>query len=328
SWALPDRPLFSLKPPLPRAARIAATAILLGAVGGPAWPRPVDPADPSKGFTPRPEEGLLALRKELNLYANLRPCNFASQSLVKNSPLKEEIVQGVGFTVIRELVGGVYFGRREEEDEQGNGGRIARLAGQMAMQSNPPLPIHSIDKANVLATSRLWRRVVTETIKKEFPSVLLDHQLVDAAAMHLVRNPRSLNGIVLTENLFGDILSDEASVIPGSLGLLPSASLAGMPSEEAGVVAETVALYEPIHGSAPDIAGRGVANPVGTILSAAMMLRYSLGMPVEADLVEAAVRTVLDEKPAGMGLRTRDLGGDATTVQMGDAIVAELKKLL
>ncbi|KAI8052450.1 hypothetical protein BDF22DRAFT_726110 [Syncephalis plumigaleata] len=275
----------------------SAKAILLGAVGGPQWPRPIDPKDPSKGLTPRPEEGILQLRKSLDLYANLRPASFASESLVACSPLKEEVVRGTEFT----LCGGVYFGERKEGDIDGQAldtmpysadevRRIARLSGHLAMQHRPPLAVHSIDKANVLATSRLWRRIVTETFEKEFPKVPLDHHLVDSAAMLMIKNPRALNGIVLTENMFGDILSDEASVI------------------------------RPIHGSAPDIAGQGIANPIGTILSVAMMLRYSLNMEAEARAVEKAVRRVLDPiDEGGHGFRTRDLaGGDKSTVETGN----------
>jgi hypothetical protein len=195
--------------------------------------------------------------------------------------------------------------------------RITRIAAQLALLHDPPLPIISIDKANVLASSRLWRRVVSETLKNEFPKIPFSHQLVDSAAMHMVMHPTQLNGILLTENMFGDILSDESSVIPGSLGLLPSASLNGWGSKSLGV-------YEPIHGSAPDIAGANIANPIGTILSAAMLLEYSLGLPKEARAIEMAVKIVLDVR----GLATKDLGGMTTTSEMGDAIVKELEMLL
>ncbi|KAI9295859.1 3-isopropylmalate dehydrogenase [Neoconidiobolus thromboides FSU 785] len=311
-------------------------AILLGAVGGPQWPKLIDVNDQSKGYGPRPEQGLLDLRKLLDLYANIRPVFFPSQSLIDNSPLKPEIVQGTEFIVIRELVGGVYFGDRKEGDEDGKAldtmpyskeeiYRIAKLAGDMAMKSEPPLKIHSIDKANVLATSRLWRKVVTETIEKEYPKIVLDHHLVDSAAMLMIQKPTALNGIVLTENMFGDILSDEASVIPGSLGLMPSASLNGLPNENSSAIG----LYEPIHGSAPDIAGKNIANPIGTILSAAMLLKYSLSLTKEADHIERAVRKVLDLKTqGGIGLRTKDLKGEATTNQIGDKIVEYLNNSL
>ncbi|KAJ3249085.1 3-isopropylmalate dehydrogenase [Chytriomyces hyalinus] len=325
--------------PLPEQTVVScknADAILLGAVGGPQWPRR-DPATNALG--PRPEQGLLEIRKSLDLFANIRPCVFPSEALLNYSPLKLETVKGAEFIVVRELTGGIYFGERMEENAEGEAWdkmvytvpeiqRITRIAGHLSLLSTPPAPITSIDKANVLASSRLWRRVVTETLTKEFPTVPFSHQLVDSAAMIMVKNPRALNGVLLTENMFGDILSDEASVIPGSLGLLPSASLNGVPGT-GGVGSKVVGLYEPIHGSAPDIAGQGIANPVGTILSAALLLRYSLGMEREAKAVETAVRIVLDE-PAqgGRGLRTKDLGGNATTKEIGDAVVAELKKLL
>ncbi|KAI8849217.1 beta-isopropylmalate dehydrogenase [Chytridium lagenaria] len=308
-----------------------AAGILLGAVGGPQWPKPSAARNGAPG--PRPEEGLLAIRKSLDLFANIRPCIFPSQSLIPLSPLKADRVQGVEFVIVRELTGGIYFGDRYEEDSEGNSWdkmsysveevrRITRVAAQLALLSNPPLPITSIDKANVLATSRLWRRVVTETIEKEFPTIPLRHNLVDSAAMLMVRDPRALNGVVITENMFGDILSDEASVIPGSLGLLPSASLSGFGKTAIG-------LYEPIHGSAPDIAGQGIANPIGTILSAALLLRYSLGMEREAKAIEEAVKLVLDDpSTGGKGLRTKDLGGSATTTEIGDAVVAEVKRIL
>ncbi|KAL4081562.1 Isopropylmalate dehydrogenase-like domain-containing protein [Scleroderma yunnanense] len=309
-----------------------ADAILMGSIGGPKW---------GPDAKVRPEPGLLRLRKSLGLYANVRPASFASDSLLSYSPLKPDVARGVDMIVVRELIGGLYFGPRKE---QGDGDsaydtmvysvaevqRITRVAAQIAMTANPPLPIHSIDKANVLASSRLWRKVVTETLEKEYPAITFSHQLVDSAAMFIVANPRKLNGVVLTENMFGDILSDESSIIPGSLGLLPSASLAGAPaSPSSPSFKPTPGLYEPIHGSAPDIAGKGIANPVGTILSAAMLLRYSLGLEKEAQAVEAAVRKVLDDKDiGGYGTRTADLGGTATTVELGDKVVEVLKMLL
>jgi 3-isopropylmalate dehydrogenase len=323
-----------LPPPTLKACQ-EADGILLGAIGGPAWgvDAPV-----------RPESGLLKLRKTLGLYANIRPANFASDSLLAHSSLKESVAKGVDLIVVRELIGGVYFGERKEggiepepnvawdtmpysvEEVQ----RITRVAAQIALTSNPPMPIHSVDKANVLASSRLWRKTVTETLKKEFPQIQFDHQLVDSAAMILVASPRKLNGVILTENLFGDILSDESSMIPGSLGLLPSASLAGAPSIPGTPdFKPTPGIYEPIHGSAPDIAGQGIANPIGTILSAAMLLRYSCGLEKQASAIEAAVRKVLDAKAiGGHELRTKDLGGDVTTTQLGDSIVKMLKTLL
>ncbi|CCO27511.1 3-isopropylmalate dehydrogenase [Rhizoctonia solani AG-1 IB] len=333
---LPDKTLEACK---------KADAVLMGSVGGPKW---------GVGKI-RPEQGLLKLRKELGLYANIRPANFASDSLVTSSPLKDTVAKGVDIIVVRELIGGLYFGRRKEEDENmpeakgltsigeksiGDVGvawdtmvysveevqRITRVAAKIALASNPPLKIHSVDKANVLASSRLWRRVVGETIKTEFPELEVDHGLVDSVAMVMVQNPRKLNGVILTENMFGDILSDEASVIPGSLGLLPSASLAGAPTLSAGTT--TFGLYEPIHGSAPDIAGQGIANPIGTILSAAMLLRYSLGLDKEAKAIENAVRKVLDTDNGGFGYRSKDLGGDKQTQEIGDKIVEVLKSIL
>ncbi|KAF9247412.1 3-isopropylmalate dehydrogenase [Melanogaster broomeanus] len=312
-------------PPSTLKACQEADAILMGSVGGPKW---------GPEAKVRPEQAL-------GLYANVRPANFASDSLLSYSPLKPEIAKGVDMIVIRELIGGLYFGPREE---QGDGDsaydtmvysvpevqRITRVAAQIALAANPPLPIHSIDKANVLASSRLWRKVVNETLQKEYPQLTVDHYLVDTAAMLIVANPKKLNGVILTENMFGDILSDETSVIPGSLGLLPSASLAGAPASPSdSSFKPTSGIYEPIHGSAPDIAGKGIANPVGTILSAAMLLRYSLGLEKEAQAVEAAVRKVLDDESiGGNGARTADLGGNATTVELGDKVVEALKKLL
>ncbi|CAP68915.1 uncharacterized protein PODANS_7_8770 [Podospora anserina S mat+] len=303
------------------AAAKAADAILLGAIGGPEW----GPSSPV-----RPEEGILKLRKELGTYGNLRPCNFASESLVDSSPLKAEVCRGTDFIVVRELTGGIYFGDRKEDDGSGFAmdtepysrpeiERIARLAGFLALGQNPPAKVWSLDKANVLATSRLWRKVVTEVFEKEFPQLSVNHQLIDSAAMLMVKNPRALNGVVITSNLFGDIISDEASVIPGSIGLLPSASLGGIPDGKG----KCNGIYEPIHGSAPDISGKGIVNPVGTILSVAMMLKYSLNLPKEAAAVEAAVKLAIDN-----GVRTKDLGGSASTTDMGDAVVAELVKLL
>ncbi|PAV21154.1 3-isopropylmalate dehydrogenase [Pyrrhoderma noxium] len=311
-----------------------ADAILMGSVGGPKW---------STGKV-RPEQGLLALRKSLGLYANIRPASFASSSLVECSPLKPEIAAGTNIIVVRELIGGLYFGERKEQDAEPKPDtawdtmiysveevkRITRVAAKIALAANPPYQIISVDKANVLASSRLWRKVVTETLKEEFPQLKLEHQLVDSAAMIIVANPKKLNGVILTENMFGDILSDETSVLVGSLGLLPSASLAGAPEAElAPGQKPPPGLYEPIHGSAPDIAGQGIANPIGTILSAAMLLRYSLGLEKYAQAVEAAVRKVLDtQETGGLGLRSKDLGGESSTSEIGDKIVKVLQDLL
>ncbi|GMM47901.1 3-isopropylmalate dehydrogenase [Pichia kluyveri] len=307
--------------PLPKEALEAskkADAILLGAVGGPKW---------GTGKV-RPEQGLLEIRKELNLYANLRPCNFASDKLLDLSPLKSNIVKGTDILIVRELVGGIYFGEREEDNGNGRAWdteaysveevqRITRMAAFIALQSNPPLPIWSVDKANVLASSRLWRKTVEETIKNEFPQLKVENQLVDSAAMILVKSPTKLNGVVITSNMFGDILSDEASVIPGSLGLLPSASLASLPDTN-----EAFGLYEPCHGSAPDLEKNKV-NPIATILSTSMMLKLSLNLLEEGKIIEQAVKNVLDN-----GIMTGDLGGKNTTTEVGDAVAAEVKKLL
>jgi 3-isopropylmalate dehydrogenase len=279
-----------------------ADAILLGAVGGPKW------SDPAA--TVRPEQALFALRGGLGLYANLRPVTV-HPTLVASSPLRAELLAGVDLLIVRELTGGIYFGARTEPSGEPGArtaldtlpyaeheiGRIVRLAFEQARLRRGS--VTSVDKANVLATSRLWRRVADE-IAVEYPDVRLTHQLVDSCAMLLVRRPADFD-VIVTENLFGDILSDEAAVLAGSLGVLPSASL-GLRRTEHG----TFGLYEPIHGSAPDIAGRDVADPIGTILSAAMLLRTSLGRPDAADAVEAAVSRALDD-----GWRTADLADPA-----------------
>ncbi|KIY69730.1 3-isopropylmalate dehydrogenase [Cylindrobasidium torrendii FP15055 ss-10] len=323
--------------PLPESTLKAcqeADAILMGAIGGPKW---------GVHAKVRPEQGLLALRKALGLYANIRPANFASDALLEYTPLKPSIAQGVDMIVVRELIGGIYFGTRKEQGVEPDVDtawdnmiysvaevqRITRVAAQIALAADPPLEIHSVDKANVLASSRLWRKTVTETLEKEYPQIKFDHHFVDSAAMVIVASPKRLNGVVLTENLFGDILSDQSSVIPGSLGLLPSASLAGAPSKPSADFKPTSGLYEPIHGSAPDIAGKGIANPIGTILSAAMLLRYSLGLDAPARAIETAVRKVLDTpETGGLGLRTADLGGKTSTVELGDKIIDILKTLV
>lgn len=266
----------------------------------------------------------------MQTFGNLRPCFFASDSLVDASPLKAEVCRGTNFNIIRELTGGIYFGERKEDDGSGHAWdtepysreeitRITRLAAQLALQEDPPLPVWSLDKANVLATSRLWRKVVTEVMQTEFPQLKLGHHLIDSAAMLMVKNPRALNGIVVTSNLFGDIISDEASVIPGSLGLLPSASLGGIPDGKTLVNG----IYEPIHGSAPDISGQGIVNPVAAILSMSMLLKYSLCLPDLAKAVDEAVKIVIDK-----GIRTKDIGGSSKTAEVGDAIAEELSKIL
>lgn len=305
--------------PLPQATIEAcrrSQAILLGAVGGPKWD------DPSAKT--RPEAGLLRIRKELGLFANLRPiAPFAE--LLDASPLKREIVEGTDILFFRELTGGIYFGPSSCESLPGGGERaqstmvyetyeierIFRLAADAARHRKNHLTM--VDKANVLEASRLWRRVCAKLAAEEYPDVRYDVVLVDSMAMHLISRPTSFD-VVVTSNMFGDILTDEASMLQGSLGMLPSASLG---SSGPG-------LYEPIHGSAPDIAGQEIANPLGTILAAAMMLRHSLSMNEEADLIEAAVAGVLAD-----GLRTADLArGSATSAigceAMGAAVVAKI----
>ncbi|KAF2621466.1 beta-isopropylmalate dehydrogenase [Macroventuria anomochaeta] len=297
-----------------------ADAIILGAVGGPKW---------GTGKV-RPEQGILKLRKELGTFGNLRPCFFASDSLVEQSPLKADNVRGVNFNIIRELTGGIYFGDRKEDEGDGKAmdtepysveeiERVVRLAGNLASVEEPSVPVWSLDKANVLATSRLWRKTFERIMKDEYPHLKSGTHLIDSAAMLMIKNPRALNGVVVTSNLFGDIISDEASVIPGSLGLLPSASLGGIPDGKT----KLNGIYEPIHGSAPDIAGQGIVNPVATILSMSMMFKYSLCLPEYAAKIDEATKIAIDS-----GIRTKDIGGSSTTSQVGDAIAAELEKLL
>jgi 3-isopropylmalate dehydrogenase len=288
----------------------ACDAVLLGAVGGPKWD---DPA--AKG---RPEQGLLALRKGLGVYANLRPVRV-HPSLAGASPLKPEKLKGVDLLVLRELTGGLYFGQpkgRKTVDDHEHAidtldyadfeiRRVMELAFRLAQDRRKK--VTSVDKANVLESSRLWRQIAIET-GREHPGVTLEHMLVDTAAMKLVADPAAFD-VVVTENMFGDILTDEASVLVGSMGMLPSASLGD----------HTPGLYEPIHGSAPDIAGKGIANPVGTILSAAMLLRYSLGLENEAARIETAVDQAITH-----GCRSIDLGGSLSTRQMADEIIYRL----
>ena len=285
------------------AACRASDAVLLGAVGGPQW-HSTDPG------APRPEQGLLGLRKGLGLYANLRPVR-PSPALLDASPLKRELIEGTDMLVVRELTGGIYFGAKERTAERasdlceytvGEIERIARIGFQAARSR-----VTSVDKMNVLETSRLWREVVTRVHSEEFPNVELEHQLVDSAAMKLVAAPRHFD-VILTENMFGDILSDEAAMLTGSLGMLPSASLGG---DGAGV-------FEPVHGSAPDIAGTGKANPLAMILSAALMLRHGFGREDAASALESAVDRALDG-----GVRTADLGGTATTAEATEAVLKE-----
>jgi 3-isopropylmalate dehydrogenase len=299
--------------PLPTETLVASQqsdAVLLGAVGGPKWD------DPSASV--RPEQGLLQLRKALSVFANLRPVKV-HPALVNASPLKPELLNDVDLIVIRELTGGLYFGQpKKREIINGEGyavdtleyhehevRRIVELAFKLASERRGK--VTSVDKANVLESSRLWRQVAIEIGEKN-PEIPLDHMLVDAAAMRLISNPRGFD-IIVTENMFGDILTDEASILAGSMGMLPSASIG---SEGPG-------LFEPIHGSAPDIAGKGIANPIGTILSTAMMLRYSLSLNAEASAIETAVeKAILD------GCRTVDLGGNLKTDQITKEIIKRI----
>ncbi len=294
--ALPDEVLEACR---------TADAVLLAAVGGPKW----DTTDPA---APRPEQGLLGLRKGLGLYANLRPVR-PLPALYDASPLRREVIEGTDLLVVRELTGGIYFGEKTRTDDAasdvctytvGEIERIARTAFRAARSR-----VTSVDKANVLETSRLWREVVHRVHGAEFPNIELEHLLVDNAAMKLIAAPRHFD-VILTENMFGDILSDEAAMLTGSIGMLPSASLGdGGPG-----------LFEPVHGSAPDIAGRGQANPLAMFLSAALMLRHGLGMQDESAALESAVDRALDA-----GLRTPDLGGTATTAEATRAVLSQLQ---
>lgn len=289
----------------------SADAVLLGAVGGPKWD------DPNAAV--RPEQGLLALRKGLAVFANLRPVK-AYPALVAASPLKPEKLAGVDLLVVRELTGGLYFGQpkgRWQVDGRWRGvdtmeyyddeiRRVVKVAFELARGRRKK--VTSVDKANVLESSRLWRSVAIE-VAKDYPDVQLDHILVDTAAMRLVTYPAGFD-VIVTENMFGDILTDEAAVLGGSMGVLPSASLgSGGPG-----------LYEPIHGSAPDIAGKGIANPIGTLLSAALLLRYSLHLEAEACLIEAAVEAVI-----AAGQLTPDLGGKLSTEQVTAAVISKIQ---
>jgi 3-isopropylmalate dehydrogenase len=292
------------------AACRAADAVLLGAIGGPKW------SDPSARV--RPEEGLLRLRRALGVYANLRPVSV-HPALVDASTLKPQVLTGVDLVFVRELTGGIYFGEKRRDAERAVDEcvytvaeieRIVRVAATLAGTRRGRLT--SIDKANVLETSRLWRAVTSRVVSREFPGLALEHLLVDAAAMHLIRRPRDFD-VLVTENMFGDILTDEASMLAGSLGLLPSASLG---EGRRGV-------YEPIHGSAPDIAGRGIANPFGALSSAALLLRHSLALEDEARALEAAIAEAL-----AAGVRTADLAGEgAAALGTAAAAAAVLSRL-
>ena len=295
----------------------AADAVLLGAVGGPKW----DTIDPAV----RPERGLLKIRSQLGLFGNLRPAILYPQ-LADASTLKPEVVSGLDILIVRELTGGIYFGQPRERRvldgerqaydtlpySESEIRRIAKVGFDMAMVRNRKLC--SVDKANVLASSQLWREVVEE-VANDYPEVALSHMYVDNCAMQLVRAPKQFD-VIVTDNMFGDILSDQASMLTGSIGMLPSASLD----------TQNKGMYEPCHGSAPDIAGQGIANPLATILSVSMMLRYTFGEVKAADAIEQAVSLVLDE-----GLRTGDILSDGCkrvgTAEMGDAVASALKKL-
>jgi 3-isopropylmalate dehydrogenase len=289
------------------AACRSADAILLAAVGGPKW----DTTDPAK---PRPEQGLLGLRKGLGLFANLRPVRPVP-ALYDSSPLRREIIEGTNLLVVRELTGGIYFGEKTRSENDASDmcrytraeiERIARVAFGAATSR-----VTSVDKANVLETSRLWREVVRGVHSTEFPNVELEHVLVDNASMMLVSSPRHFE-VIVTDNMFGDILSDEAAMLTGSIGMLPSASLGTSDPPTPGV-------FEPVHGSAPDIAGQGIANPLAMLLSAALMLRHGFGQEREAAAIESAVDGALAD-----GLRTRDLGGEAGTAEATRAVLQRL----
>ena len=285
-----------------------ADAVLLAAVGGPKW----DTTDPSK---PRPEQGLLGLRKALGLFANLRPVR-PLPALYDASPLRREVIEGTDLLVVRELTGGIYFGEKTRTADSASDNclytraeieRIARVAFAAAKSR-----VTSVDKANVLETSRLWREVVSELHAAEFPNIELEHVLVDNAAMQLVASPSRFD-VIVTENMFGDILSDEAAMLTGSIGMLPSASLGG------GGRDPSPGMFEPVHGSAPDIAGTGAANPLAMLLSAALMLRHGFALETEAAAIESAVDGALAD-----GLRTRDLGGTAGTAEATRAVLQRL----
>jgi 3-isopropylmalate dehydrogenase len=286
-------------------ACLAADAVLLGAVGGPKW-------DLGKM---RPEQGLLAVRKSMGLFANLRPMSV-TPSQVQRSPLKREVVEGADMLIVRELTGGLYFGKQTRTEDTAIDEcvytvpeieRVARVAFEAARKRRNK--VTSVDKANVIETSRLWRETVMKLHKAEYSDVELEHNLVDSMAMHLVTRPTSFD-VVVTENMFGDILSDLASVLPGSIGLLGSASLGNSGK----------GLYEPIHGSAPDIAGKDLANPIGTLKSVAMLLRFSLNLNAEADALDAAIDAVVEK-----GVLTRDLGGTASGSQVAAAINDQIR---
>ena len=303
----------------------AADAVIFGAVGGPKWDK--------VPYEHRPEAGLLRLRKDLGLFANIRPA-ICYPALADSSSLKREIVDGLDIIILRELTGGVYFGEPKTITDLGNGQkravdtqvydtyeieRISRVGFELARKRRNK--VTSMEKRNVMKTGVLWNEVVTATHAREFKDVQLEHQLADAGAMQLVRCPKQFD-VIVTDNLFGDVLSDIAAMLTGSLGMLPSASLGEVDPK----TQKRKALYEPVHGSAPDIAGKGLANPIAMIASFGMALRYSFGLGKEADLIDAAIAAALAK-----GLRTGDIKSEGSTVvgtaQMGDAIIAEMEKL-
>jgi 3-isopropylmalate dehydrogenase len=308
------------------AKALAADAVIFGAVGGPKWDK--------VPYDVRPEAGLLRLRKELALFANLRPA-VCYPALAQASSLKREVVDGLDIMIVRELTGGVYFGEPKTITDLGNGQkraidtqvydtyeieRIARVAFELARKRRNKLT--SMEKRNVMKTGVLWHEVVEQVHAREFKDVQLEHQLADAGGMQLVRWPKQFD-VIVTDNLFGDMLSDVAAMLTGSLGMLPSASLGEVDPK----TKKRKALYEPVHGSAPDIAGKGLANPIAMIASFGMALRYSFGMTKEADLIDQAIAAALAQ-----GLRTADIQSDGTTLvgtaQMGDAIINELARLV
>ena len=305
---------------------MGSDAVLFGAVGGPKWDDPKNKV--------RPEDGILGLRKSLGLYANLRPCKVYDQ-LIESSPLKPHLIKDVDFIIVRELTGGLYFGKPKRRWENSRGRRavdtlaysekeierVLRVAFELAKSRKGIL--HSLDKANVMESSRLWRQIAME-VAGDYPDIKLHHMLADSAAMQIITNP-SIFDVIVAENTFGDILSDEAAVIGGSLGMLPSASLSSLPPKSGRRRrGGKPALYEPIHGSAPDIAGRSEANPIASILSGAMMLRWSFGLHKEADAIEAGVQALLDE-----GYRTFDIANKddrpLTTSQVGSMVAGLVK---
>lgn len=308
---------------------LASDAVLLGSVGGPEWAHVPGAISP--------EKGILRLRQRLDAFANIRPCHFCASSLVEQSSLKADVVKGVNFIVVRENCGGAYFGDKTEAVDEASDlwiyrraevERCARvsaaLARTMTGDDKRPAIVWNADKANVLASGRFWRTVTHDTFQREFPDVELRDQLADSAAMIMVKNPTKLNGVIHTDNTFGDILSDISGGLVGSLGVLPSASVCGIPGER-----PVKGIYEAVHGSAPDISGKGEANPIAQILSLAMLLRYSFSMPQEADFLEEAVRKTLDSHDInGLEIRTRDLGGSASTREVGDAVASQFRTLL